>query len=195
MNKDPYSVLGISRNATDDEVKKAYRELAKKYHPDNYADSPLADLVEEKMKEVNEAYEAIQKERAGGGGSRYSSYQSSGITSFPEVRRLINEGKFQDAEILIDSAPSSDRGAEWNFLKGVLLLKRGDYFDGQKYIETACYLDPGNGEYRSFRDNMRQNSGYNGGPFSAGAGENDFCNLCAEMMLCNILCNCCGRGC
>ncbi len=67
--RDPYSVLGVKPDASDQEIKKAYRELARKYHPDNYVDNPLADLAEEKMKEVNEAYEAIQKQRSGGGGS------------------------------------------------------------------------------------------------------------------------------
>ena len=75
--RDPYTVLGVSSNASDQEIKKAYRELARKYHPDNYVDNPLADLAEEKMKEINEAYEAIQKQRSGGGGS----YQSSGTSS------------------------------------------------------------------------------------------------------------------
>ena len=60
---DPYKVLGVSPNATDEEVKTAYRELAKKYHPDNYADSPLADLAGEKMKEINEAYDEITNQR------------------------------------------------------------------------------------------------------------------------------------
>ena len=50
---DPYSVLGITPEATDEEVKQAYRTLARKYHPDNYQDNPLADLAEEKMKEIN----------------------------------------------------------------------------------------------------------------------------------------------
>ena len=45
MANDPYKVLGIDRNATDEEVKKAYRELARKYHPDNYANTPLSDLA------------------------------------------------------------------------------------------------------------------------------------------------------
>ena len=65
---DPYSVLGVSPNASDEEIKKAYRELVKKYHPDNYANNPLADLAEDKMKEVNEAYDAIVKMRTQGGG-------------------------------------------------------------------------------------------------------------------------------
>ena len=67
---DPYKVLGVSPSATDDEVKDAYRKLAKKYHPDQYADSPLKDLADEKMKEINEAYDAITAQRKGGGAGR-----------------------------------------------------------------------------------------------------------------------------
>ena len=63
MRKDPYKVLGVDRTATDDEIKSAYRELAKKYHPDNYVGSPLADLAQEKMKEINEAYDKINRQR------------------------------------------------------------------------------------------------------------------------------------
>ena len=66
MSKNPYSVLGISENATDEQVKSAYRELAKKYHPDNYQDSPLKDLATEKMKEINEAYDEVQRLRKEG---------------------------------------------------------------------------------------------------------------------------------
>ena len=68
--KNPYDVLGVPPNATDEEVKRAWRDLARKYHPDKYRDSELADLAGEKMKEINAAYEEIQKMRAGGGQSR-----------------------------------------------------------------------------------------------------------------------------
>ncbi len=79
---DPYKVLGISPNASDDEVKKAYRELARKYHPDNYVNNPLADLAQEKMKEINEAYDQITKQRSSGSSSGgYQSTYSSGTYS------------------------------------------------------------------------------------------------------------------
>ena len=69
MSKNPYDVLGISQNASDDEVKKAYRELSRKYHPDANVDNPLADLAEEKFKEVQEAYDEIMRQRSQGGSS------------------------------------------------------------------------------------------------------------------------------
>ena len=58
---DPYKVLGVPTNATESQIKEAYRELAKKYHPDKYINNPLADLAAEKMREINEAYDALMK--------------------------------------------------------------------------------------------------------------------------------------
>ena len=62
---DPYKVLGITPQTSDDDVKRAYRELARKYHPDNYVNNPLADLAEARMKEINEAYDMIMDQRSG----------------------------------------------------------------------------------------------------------------------------------
>ena len=107
--RDPYEVLGVSRTATDEEIKSAYRKLAKKYHPDNYNNSPLASVAEEKMKEVNEAYDAINAERKGGSTSnnsyggysnnRYSNY--SGSTEYMNVRQLIQQGRIDEAERIL----------------------------------------------------------------------------------------------
>ena len=97
--KDPYSVLGVSSDATDEEIKNAYRTLARKYHPDNYGDdNPLKDLANEKMQEINLAYDEIQRMRSAGGasysgkGTYYQSYSGTGSTSgvYYEIRRCIN---------------------------------------------------------------------------------------------------------
>lgn len=196
--KDPYSVLGVPRTATDDELKKAYRDLARKYHPDNYANTNLAEVAEEKMKEINEAYEAVQQERKGGtssyGSSAYSSYSSSGTTSFAQIRELIRNGHYAEAELKIDATPSGDRGAEWNYLKGCLLVQRGYYYDALKYIEVACYLDPANAEYREAKNRMRVRSTSYGSPYrtSQGGTDTECCSLCANLLCADACCECCG---
>ena len=199
--KDPYQVLGIPHCATDEEVKKAYRALARKYHPDNFAGTSQAGSSEEIMKEINEAYDAIQKERAGNGSahsssSSYNSYSSSGTTSFYDVRRLISEGRYSEAEIIIDSTPVSDRGAEWNYLKGCLLTKRGYYYDAMRYIEIACYIDPSNAEYKEALNRMRSRSSAYGSGYrdrTAGReGDCDLCGACSTLICCDTCCECFG---
>lgn len=196
---DPYKVLGVSSTATDDEIKKAYRALVKQYHPDNYADNPLADLAAEKMKEINEAYSEIQKIRAGGGssggsgssnssGSSYSN--TSGSAEYARVRQLINGGRVSEAEILLNRVPVGDRNAEWHFLKGVVLYRNGWVQDARTEIETACRMDPYNNEYRSFQ--QRMNSGAAQSPYNtAGMQQSscDVCDICSTMMCLNCLCN------
>lgn len=90
----PYEVLGVSENASDEEIKKAYRELVKKYHPDKYVDNPLSDLASEKIKEINLAYDTIMKERASGktqqGGSYYDAgTYDSGDAAFSRIVQAI----------------------------------------------------------------------------------------------------------
>jgi len=198
--KDPYSILGVSRDASDEEIKKAYRNLARKYHPDNYVGSNLADVAEEKMKEVNEAYDAIQKMRAAGSsytgstGGTYSGSYAGGATQFAEVRRMINDGRYADAEVLLNATPQSARGAEWNYLKGCLLLQQGFFFDAQKYIETACYLDPSNMEYRQAKQQMRASASAYGGPYRTthSSSECSGCDMCTSLLCADCLCECCG---
>jgi tetratricopeptide (TPR) repeat protein len=193
---DPYGVLGLSSSATDNEVKKAYRELARKYHPDNYHDNPLADLAQDKMKEINEAYNLIMRMREGGGNQYYNSGGAnasgrstySGSAQGAKVRAAIDSGDYDYAEQLLRSFP--DRGAEWNFLTGSLYYRKGWLNDAKNYFRAAVNLDPSNMEYRQALAFMEQggkaHTPYEGTKvFPLGCGA---CNCCTTMLCLSLCC-------
>ena len=211
---DPYQILGVSENASDEEIKKAYRELARKYHPDNYHDNPLADLAQEKMKEINAAYEQITKERASGkrgSGSGGASYGASGYGGYggyqgyggyggsqsysgqssvlQQARIAINTGNISRAEALL--ANYSDHNAEWNFLKGAVCYRRGWLDEALRYYRTACQMDPGNPEYRQALAMAEgRSAGYRPAGYSrvtTGGCDDPCTRLCGTMLCCNLL--------
>ena len=188
---DPYSILGVSRNASDKDIKKAYRDLARKYHPDNYNNNPLADLAQDKMKEINEAYEAIMRMRDGDGGFT-SRTGSSGSSEGMRIRALIQSGDIAQAEALLNAF--SSRNAEWYFLMGALCYKKGWLDDALRNFQTAVNMDPNNSEYRQALSRMGQQSqpyspyGY-GRPVSRQGGC-DACDCCMAMLCMNMCCRC-----
>lgn len=192
--KDPYSVLGVSKNATDEEIKNAYRELARKYHPDNYTDNPLSDLAGEKMKEINEAYDAIINSRKGGKNTYDAGYQGgSAKSSFPEVRSLINQGRLEQAQEVLDGVPPQSRDAEWYFLNGTVLYRRGWFDQAYTSFASATRMDPGNPEYRSafMRAQRQAGSNYNN-PYRTYGGGMDTCDCCTNLICADCLCECMG---
>ncbi len=196
--RDPYSVLGVNQNATDDEIKRAYRELARKYHPDNYQNNPLADLAEEKMKEVNEAYDAINKMRSGGGysgastaGSGYQQQQYTGGQGgnpiYARVRNAINMGDLSGAEQLLRGV--TERNGEWYFLTGSIAYRKGWLDEAHQNYQLAVQMEPNNLEYRQALNMMRA-----GGPsyrtYGTGTGM-DSMDCCTTLLCMNCLCGGC----
>ena len=211
--RDYYEVLGVSRDADASAIKKAYRKLAKKYHPDT---NPGDKEAEKKFKEVTEAYTVLSDpekkkmydqfghaafdETGGYGAGGYSGYGSASQrgSHFSDVRQMIQNGRIADAEQILDGVPSDRRSAEWYFLKGMVLHRRGWMDEAYNYVSRAVQMDPGNQEYRMALSQLQnQRGGMYGGynPYGGGAGmSNACCSLCAQMAICQFCCTPCDGG-
>ncbi len=186
--RDPYEVLGIRSDATDEEVKKAYREQAKKFHPDNYANTEFSDIAGEKMKEINEAYDEILRRRAGSSSSQHSAGSSSDLA---RIRQLILSGRIAEAEVLLNS--EALRSAEWHYLKGLCAMQRRSYHDASGYFAAACRMDPSNPEYQAMYQRF-QGAQYNYGSFGTGGTyrECNTCDICTHLICADCCCEMCG---
>lgn len=200
---DPYAVLGVDRRASIEEIKRAYREQASKYHPDKYVGHELADLAQEKMKQINEAYDAIVREREGGssaGQTRYGYGEPGGPNgpgggggsgAYATVRELISRGRLDEAEAMLTGQA---RDAEWYFLMGSIAYRRGWFDEADANWRNAVNMDPGNAEYQqAYRFSRREpgRGAYNGG--GGGSMERDLCNCCSALICMDCLCDGCCR--
>ena len=211
---DPYQVLGVSPSATDEQIKNAYRELARKYHPDNYANNPLADLAQEKMKEINEAYDQIQRQRKqqqqsysgqasanrGYSNAGYSrqSYSGQGRSQFADIRQLLNSNRLSEAEELLEGIPQQRRDAEWYYLRGRVFYVHGWLDQAYSYYTRAVQMNPGNAEYQTALNQLmwQRNTGRPSGGYgdyrNVQSGGMSGCDMCSGLICADCCCECMG---
>ena len=194
----PYEVLGVSRNASIDEIKRAYKELSRKYHPDSYVGNPLSSLAEEKFKQVQEAYDAIMKEK--NGDFNYTdNYNNSGYYNgesgeMAEVYNLLGRRAYSQALSLLESMPN--RNAKWYYYSAIAQVGLGNNLRGMEYARMAVSMEPNNIEYQnlvnrlSFQGNRygEVRNVYRGGR----SGFDDASDLCCKLWLADSLCECMG---
>lgn len=194
--RNPYEVLEIKEGASKEEIKKAYRELVKRYHPDQYGNNPLKDLAEEKLREINEAYDYLMNnstQSSYNSGSQNNNYNNSnsGYGSYSEIRMDLQNGNLRGAEEKLNKVTTRD--AEWHYLMGVLYLKKGWYDNAYNYIVNACNLDPNNFEYRQTLNNLQsRNTGYRQTYYNTSRRDNDFCDVCTTLWCADTCCECMG---
>lgn len=204
----PYKVLGIREDATQEEVRTAYLALVKKYHPDKYVDSDLKDLANEKLVEINAAYEALSKKTSArsssasySGGARAGSdaYSGSGgpysgpsAQDFARARLYINQNNLLAARSILDAI--SVRNAEWYYLYGVVHLRQGWYDKAHDFFSRAYEQEPGNAEYRTAYESVRRTgSPYARGSYRTGYGRGiSGCDVCTGLLCADCCCESCG---
>ena len=167
----PYKVLGVNEGATNEEIRAAYLSLVKKYHPDKYTDPDMKQLANEKLKEINEAYDQLTKNpgktassgysgAAYGAGGHGGSYSGPEADRFVRARSLINAGNLDGAKTILDSIQT--RNAEWYYLYGIIYLRQGWYDKAREFLGRAYRTEPGNAEYAQAYNTLR----YTGNPYS-----------------------------
>ncbi len=192
--KDPYEVLGIRKGASKDEIRNAYRELVKRYHPDKFQSNPdMLKLAEEKMKEINEAYTYLLNHDDDNVSSTYSTDDAS---IYAQVRQKMQAGDLYGAEDLLIKI-SDKTNPEWYFLNGIIYAQRGWYDKAYEYIKRAHDARPDNGEYAQAYETIRKTSRrqrpiYTGGQMDDGTA---CLNCCATLACTDLCCHCLGGGC
>lgn len=206
---DPYSVLGVSRNASEEEIKKSYRSLSRKYHPDSNINNPNREQIEEKFKQVQQAYNAIMKERQGGAsaGSAYGDfgsfggfggfnggereYESQDDRYFKAAENYIRSGSYREALNVLSSI--SVKNANWYYLSAMANAGAGNNVNAMEYARTAVNMEPNNMRYRRLLQQLESGgewyqdvgSGY-GNVFTM---DSSSCNrACCGLMFLNMLC-------
>mgnify|MGYP000118627465 CR=1 FL=1 len=187
----PYEVLGVKPGASQDEIKSAYRKLVKQYHPDQYVDNPLKDLAEEKLAEVNRAYEML-KNTSGSSNTSYNNGGSYGsdVAQYAEIRRMIQSGNNAAAESRLNGI--SNRNAEWYFLYGMVMLNKGWFDAAMNNLETACRMDPNNFEYRQTLNQLKERSNSYSQTYRTSNGNMNACDCCMQLWCLDSLCECFG---
>ncbi len=203
---DPYQVLGVPRNASDDEIKKAYRALSRKYHPDANVNNPNKEQAEEKFKQVQQAYDQIMKEKQQGGGygggysqnGGYSygsnrSYQRAGDSvQMQAAANYIVNHCYAEALNVLNGIPFVERSARWYYYSAMANQGAGNNIVAREHATRAVEMEPSNLEYRQFKQHLD-----NGGAWYSSMGssyERPYAsagNWCLSMLLLNMICNCC----
>lgn len=188
---DPFAVLGVSQNATDEQIREAYRLQARRLQQ-QIDSGDNAGFAAQQMQALDAAYDAIILSRSSGSGGYSAAWSSAAQSDYSDIRRTIRAGRLDDAQTILDGIPEGRRNAEWYFLKGSVQQRKGWLEEASGNFAAACRLDPSNAEYRAAYDDM-QNSRTGG--YRTRRSDSDRvspCDVCTGLLCADCCCECMG---
>lgn len=199
--KNPYKVLGVREDATQEEIRAAYLALVKKYHPDRYQETPLKELANEKLTEINQAYDALTRKPGSTAydreeGARHTGYAGEYAVQFARAREWLMNGNLQAARMILDSIPL--RNGEWHYLYGMVYYRQGWFDQARECFTRAHEADPHNSEYKTAYATITNTAnpyhrgrGYGSHNTGCGGGVSG-CDVCTSLICADCCCECMG---
>jgi molecular chaperone DnaJ len=202
---DPYSVLGVSRDTSMDEIKKAYRTLSRKYHPDANINNPNKEQAEEMFKQVQQAYDQIVKERErgtsqdswyGGFGGTGSAYQTQDDQRSMEMRaaaNYINASHYQEAMNVLNGM--TEKNGEWYYYHAIANAGMGNTANAMEDARKAIELEPSNMQYQRLYQQLQSGGQWyqtTGSGYGYQRPADSMGNCCCQCLFMNMCCpGCC----
>ncbi|MEG1458325.1 MAG: DnaJ domain-containing protein [Acetivibrio sp.] len=202
MMFDPYATLGIPKGSSDDEVKRAYRNLSRRYHPDANMNNPNKEQAEEKFKEIQEAYEQVMKERSGEGtfyqnrskgGFGFGGREESGEPiEYQAAYNYIQSGHFKEALHVLSEIQV--KNGRWYYYSAMANSGMGNNIEALEHAKQATAMEPGNQQYQMLLRQLESGGQWYqqaGNTYETRGGLGG--NICCKLWIANMLCNClCG---